>query len=74
MRNLKHDIEVRGRMLHGSFLDQIQVQVDRSQLDENGADPMERVYLMTMLQIDTILRPTILQYEVIGHVIKTKRT
>ena len=66
MRNLKHDIEVRVRMLHGSFLDQIQVQVDRSQLDENGADPMERVYLMTMLQIDTILRPTILQYEVIG--------
>jgi len=74
MRNLKHDIEVRSRMLHGSFLDQIQVQVDRSQLDENRADPMERVYLMTMLQIDTILRPTILQYEVIGHVIKTKRT
>lgn len=66
MRNLKHVIEVRVRMLHGSFLDQIQVQVDRSQLDENGADPMERVYLMTMLQIDTILRPTILQYEVIG--------
>jgi hypothetical protein len=53
-------------MLHGTFLDQIQVQVDRSQLDENGADPMERVYLMTMLQIDTELRPTILQYEVIG--------
>ena len=64
MRNLKHDIEVRVRMLHGTFLDQIQVQVDRSQLDENGADPMERVYLMTMLQIDTILRPPILQYEV----------
>lgn len=64
MRNLKHDIEVRVRMSHGTFLDQIQVQVDRSQLDENGADPMERVYLMTMLQIDTILRPTILQYEV----------
>jgi len=64
MRNLKHEIEVRVRMLHGTFLDQIQVQVDRSQLDENGADPMERVYLMTMLQIDTILRPPILQYEV----------
>ena len=64
MRNLKHYIEVRGRMLHGTFLDQIQVQVDRSQLDENGAGPMERVYLMTMLQIDTILRPLILQYEV----------
>lgn len=64
MRNLKHDIEVRVRMLHGTFLDQIQVQVDRSQLDENGADPMERTYLLTMLQIDTILRPPILQYEV----------
>ena len=64
MRNLKHDIEVRVRMLHSTFLGQIQVQVDRSQLDENGADPMERVYLMTMLQIDTILRPPILQYEV----------
>ena len=66
MRNLKHDIEVRVRMSHDTFLDQIQVQVDRSQLDENGADPMERVYLMTMLQIDTELGPTILQYEVIG--------
>ena len=66
MRNLKHDIEVRVRMLHGTFLDQIQVQVDRSQLNENGSDPMERVYLLTMLQIDTILRPPILQYEVIG--------
>jgi hypothetical protein len=64
MRNLKHDIEVRGLMLHGTFLDQIQVQVDRSQPDENGADPMERIYLLTALQIDTILRPTILQYEV----------
>ena len=32
-RNLKHDIEVRVRMSHGSFLDQIQVQVDRSQLE-----------------------------------------
>jgi len=64
MRNLKHDIEVRIRMLHGTLLDQIQVQVDRSQLDENGSDPMERVYLMTMLQIYAILRPPILQYEV----------
>jgi hypothetical protein len=64
MRNLKHEIEVRVRMLHGTFLDQIQVQVDCSQLDENGADPMERTYLLTMLQIDTILRPPILQYEV----------
>jgi len=66
MRNLKYDIEVRGRMLHGTFLDQIQVQVDRSQLDENGADPVERVYLLTMLHIDTLMRPLILQYEVIG--------
>ena len=64
MRNLKHDFVVRGLMLHGTFLDQIQVQVDRSQPDENGADPMERIYLLTALQIDTILRPTILQYEV----------
>ena len=66
MKNLKHDIEVKGRMLIGGISDRVEMQVDRSQLDENGADPMERVYLMTMLQIDTILRPTILQYEVIG--------
>jgi len=64
MRNLKHDIEVKGRMLVGGISDRVEMQVDRSQLDENGADPMERVYLMTMLQIDTILRPLILQYEV----------
>ena len=66
MKNLKHDIEIKGRMLIGGISDRVEVQIDRSQLDENGADPMERVYLMTMLQIDTILRPTILQYEVIG--------
>jgi len=64
MKNLKHDIEVKGRMLIGGISDRVEMQVDRSQLDENGADPMERVYLMTMLQIDTILRPLILQYEV----------
>ena len=51
-------------MLIGGISDRVEVQIDRSQLDENGADPMERVYLMTMLQIDTILRPLILQYEV----------
>jgi len=64
MKNLKHDIEIKGRMLIGGISDRVEVQIDRSQLDENGADPMERVYLMTMLQIDTILRPLILQYEV----------
>jgi len=66
MRNLKYDIEVKGRMLHGGISDRVGMQVDRSQLDENGADPVERVYLLTMLHIDTLLRPTILQYEVIG--------
>lgn len=65
MRNLKHDIEVRGLMLHGTFLDQIQVQVDRSQLDANGADLMEMIYILTMLRIDTLARPLMLQYEVI---------
>ena len=64
MRNLKHDIEVRGLMLHGTFLDQIQVQVDRSQLDANGADLMEMIYILTMLRIDTLARPLMLQYEV----------
>jgi len=66
MRNLKHDIEIKGRMLHGGISDRVGMQVDRSQLDENGADPVERVYLLSMLHIDTLMRPLILQCKVIG--------
>ena len=63
MRSLKHDIEVRVRMLIGGISDRVEMHIDRSQVDENGADPVERVYLSTMLPIDTLLRPLILRYK-----------
>ena len=64
MRNLKHDIEVKGHMLVGNVSQQIETQVDRSRLDAEGADLMEMIYILTMLRIDTLAGPLILQCEV----------
>ena len=64
MRNLKCSIDVKVRMLTGNISNQIEIQIDHSQLDANGADLMEMIYILTMLRIDTLARPLMLQCEV----------